>query len=92
MPRAAAVARANLFKDRSSPVHDLLNDLVQRCSVALEGGADFPSIWSSIISGHELVVGPPVQHLRNGRAELRVPLLRNRFLVFTSEAPRFSIL
>lgn len=73
-------------------MRDLLDDLVHRCSAALDGGADFPAIWASIISGHQLVVGPPVQHLQNGRAELRVPLLRSRFLVFSSETPRFSIL
>jgi hypothetical protein len=43
------------------------HDLAIRCSAAARSGADFPSVWNSVLKGHPLVVSPPVRTFSDDR-------------------------
>jgi hypothetical protein len=62
--------------------------LLRQCMAAIEAGKDFPTIWHSILKGHPLVTGVPVQADLD-RLEIR--LLTHQNLVFDSAAKTFSI-
>ena len=64
------------------------SDLAAKCQAALAGGMDFPTLWNEVLKGHPLVVGPPMQGLRNGQACLEIRLLSGRTLVFDSAENR----
>jgi hypothetical protein len=49
---------------------------------------DFPTLWHEVLKGSPLVVGPPVQTLRDGRAHLEVQLLSGGAIVFDSATNR----
>lgn len=66
------------------------DELLRQCSAAIQG-SDFPTVWDSLLRGHRLVVGPPVQYLNGDRAELHVRLLTGERLIFDSSAKNFSI-
>jgi hypothetical protein len=67
------------------------DELVQRCITAVREGADFPTIWETVLRGHPLVVGPPIQSIQGGRVCLRIPLITGRWLVFDSTSREFSL-
>jgi hypothetical protein len=73
-------------------VHDAAHDLLTDCAEAMRQGADFPTVWNTVIKTHPSVMGPPVQHLDGDRAQLRVRLISGQRLVFDSGAKQFSIL
>jgi hypothetical protein len=73
-------------------VYDAARELLAKCVEARRQGADFPTIWNTIIKSHPSVMGPPVQHLDGDRAQLRVRLISGERLVFDSGAKEFSIL
>jgi hypothetical protein len=66
-------------------------DLLRQCMDAIQG-SDFPTVWDSLLRRHRLVVGPPVQYMNGGKAELHVRLLTGEELVFDSTARTFSVL
>ena len=49
-------------------------DLLQKLVAARSAGLDFPTIWRTILQGHPLVCGAPVQMSDGGRTWLEVPL------------------
>ena len=62
--------------------NDRVSDLLSRCVAAREGGANFPSIWNTILKGHPLVFGPPVQAMREGQARREIKLITGQRLIF----------
>ena len=50
-------------------------DLVEGCIVARNGGADFPTVWETVLRRHWLVNGIPVQTIDNGRIQLEIRLI-----------------
>ncbi len=63
-------------------------DLLRKCTVAVQNGSDFPTIWHDILKGHPLVVGVPIQADLD---RLEIPLLNHQRLVFDSKAKEFRI-
>lgn len=51
------------------------NDLARLCTDAVHEGADFPTIWSTLLKGHPLVEGIPQQRLEGGRSLLEIPMI-----------------
>jgi hypothetical protein len=72
-------------------VQDASQDLLTSCAEAMRLGADFPTVWNTVIKSHPTVMGPPVQHLDGDRTQLRVRLISGQRLVFDSSAKEFSI-
>ena len=68
------------------------DELVQRCVSAAREGADFPTVWETVLRGHSLVVGPPVQGVEDGRACLKIFIITGQWLVFDSASREFSLL
>jgi hypothetical protein len=65
--------------------------LLRSCNDALRNGADFPTVWQTIMRPHWLVRGLPEQHLDGDRSLLRIRLATGQSLMFDSAAKRFSI-
>ncbi len=61
-------------------------DLVRECREAMRRGADFPTLWHSIIKRHPAVKGVPVQRLDGDRPYVEVPLIRGDWLVIDNDA------
>ena len=55
---------------------------MKRCASAKAEGADFPTIWNTILKGNTLVIGHPEQALENGAPVLRIRLINNQHLVY----------
>lgn len=49
-------------------------DLLQLCSSARDQGADFPTVWRTVLRGHGLVAGMPIQMAADGCVWLEIPL------------------
>jgi hypothetical protein len=62
-------------------VSETARDLLQRCIAAAQAGADFPSVWGSILKGHPLVLGVPIQRMDGERPLLEVRLITGQRLV-----------
>ena len=60
-------------------------DLLQRCRTGQAAGLDFPTLWHEIIKPHPLVIGPPVQTVRNGRIRMEVRLISGGAIAFDSD-------
>lgn len=64
------------------PKNDRVIDVLQKCVAARQKSADFPTIWNTILKGHPLVSGPPVQGIAAGEARLEVPLITGQRLIY----------
>ena len=60
-------------------------DLVRRCRAGMASGMDFPTLWHEILKPHPLVIGPPVQTVRDGRVRMEVRLITGDAIAFDSE-------
>ncbi len=67
------------------------SELVRRCVQAHRQGADFPTIWHSVLKGHELVAGLPRQRFAGARAVLEIPLITGHCVVYDFDARAFSL-
>lgn len=67
------------------------SDLVRTCGACMRDGADFPTVWNTILKGHALVVGPPVQVISDGYARLEIFLVTGQRLVFDSASKEFRL-
>lgn len=65
---------------------DMASELVRACIEARADGADFPTIWQSILSGHPLVSGLPVQGADVTSPALEVHLLTGQCVVYRAGA------
>ena len=66
-------------------------DLVERCIAARNGGADFPTVWESVLRRHPLVNGIPTQTINDGRTQLEIHLMTGQRLIHDSEANGYSL-
>jgi hypothetical protein len=57
------------------------SDLIRSCLAAKAQGADFPTIWQTILRHHPLVSGKPVQTLKDQRPHLEIPLANGHWLI-----------
>lgn len=65
-------------------------DLLKECTAAKEAGADFPTIWQTILRSHPLVIGPPVQRLEGREAVLEVSLINGQRIVLDQRGYRLA--
>lgn len=61
---------------------------MRECADALDIGVDFPEIWHTILKGHPLVVGIPIQAAPD---RLDIPLIHHQRLIFDSANKRFTL-
>jgi hypothetical protein len=67
------------------------HDQVRACLVAKAGGADFPTVWRSILKAHPLVLGIPVQTITEARAQLEIALVSGDRLVYDSAHDDYTL-
>jgi hypothetical protein len=67
------------------------SDLLRECAGALQEGADFPTVWNTMLKGHALVAGIPMQKFEGTRSLLVVPLVTGQWLLFDGDAKEFSL-
>ena len=72
-------------------VDQLSSGLLQRCTDAARNGADFPTIWETILRRHRFVIGPPEQVMDGDRTQLRIRLTTGQSLVFDSATKSFKL-
>jgi hypothetical protein len=72
-------------------VNDVAWELARTCEAAARGGADFPTIWQSILKSHPLVAGLPIQRLEAGRPLLEIPLTLPHRIVHDPGTKRFLV-
>jgi hypothetical protein len=48
-------------------------------------GLDFPTLWNEVLRPHPLVIGPPVQTVRDGRIRMEVRLVTGGAIAFDSD-------
>ncbi len=68
----------------------MASELLQACVAAKRAGADFPTIWQTILRGHPLVIGPPVQRLEGQQPVLEVSLINGQRLVLDQSGYRLA--
>ena len=60
-------------------------ELVQRCRAGRAAGMDFPTLWNEVLNPDPLVIGPPVQTVRDSRIRMEVRLIIGGAIVFDTE-------
>jgi hypothetical protein len=60
-------------------------DLVLRCRAGQADGMDFPTLWHEVLKADPLVIGPPVQTVRDGRIRMEVWLISGGAIAFDSD-------
>ena len=66
------------------------SELLKKCMGAKRDGADFPTIWQTILKGHPLVKGPPVQRLEGREAVLEIWLINGQRIVLDQSGYRLD--
>jgi hypothetical protein len=66
-------------------------NLVERCIAARNDGADFPTVWLTVLRLDPLVRGVPTQTTDDGRVQLEIRLLTGQRFIFDSEANGYSL-
>jgi hypothetical protein len=61
---------------------NVASDLLQACRQAHEAGADFPTIWATVLKEHSLVVGPPFPGDDRNSPSVEVRLLTGQSIVY----------
>ena len=59
--------------------------LIERCHAGRAEGMDFPTLWHEVLKSHPLVIGPPVQTVRDGRVRMEVRLITGGAIAFDTE-------
>ena len=65
--------------------------LAEVCTELVRKGADFPTIWTTLLKRHSLVDGIPESRLEGNRPMLVVRLITGELLVFDGERRKFSV-
>jgi hypothetical protein len=66
-------------------------DLVRRCRDARTAGKDFPTIWHTVLRGHPLVAGVPMQTVGPAGAQLEIALTTGHHLVYDSAGNDYAL-
>jgi hypothetical protein len=69
----------------------MARDLVRRCALARGEGADFPTVWHTVLKGHRLVAGIPRQRFEGTRSRLEIPLITGHCVVYDADTGEFSL-
>ncbi|GLS18528.1 hypothetical protein GCM10007874_15450 [Labrys miyagiensis] len=72
-------------KDKTS------SGLLMQCLVSAEQGADFPTVWETILRRHPLITGVPLQTYRNSRPLLEIHLITHQNLIYDSHAQEYTL-
>jgi hypothetical protein len=67
------------------------SDLVKSCIDARDRGADFPTVWHTVLKGHPLVAGIPRQRMSGSSSLLEIPLITGHCVVYNGETRAFSL-
>ncbi|MGA2125144.1 MAG: hypothetical protein ABSG76_03230 [Xanthobacteraceae bacterium] len=70
---------------------DTATDLVRFCVAARRAGADFPTIWHTLLKGHPLVAGIPIQSLDGARSILEIPLITGHRITYEPDLREFGL-
>ena len=70
---------------------DTATDLVRFCVAARRAGADFPTIWHTLLKGHPLVAGIPIQSFDGTRSMLEIPLITGHRITYAPDAFEFGL-
>lgn len=65
--------------------------LVQRCIDANGQGADFPTVWHTVLKADPLVKGIPRQRMVGTRTLLEIPLVTGQSLLYDGDRKQFSL-
>jgi len=87
---ASSALRTELPRE-AGMVDETADELIQNCITATREGADFPTVWQTLLRGHSLVAGPAIQSIESGRVSLKIPLIDNQRLVFDSTSKEFVL-
>ena len=60
-------------------------DLIKRCRAGQATGMDFPTLWHEVLKPDPLVIGPPVQTVREGRIRMEIRLITGGAIALDSE-------
>ena len=60
-------------------------DLIALCRAGQAAGLDFPTLWNEVLKPHPLVIGPPVQTVRDGRIRMEVRLITGAVIAFDTD-------
>jgi hypothetical protein len=60
-------------------------DLITRCQAGQAAGMDFPTLWHKVLKADPLVIGPPVQTVREGRIRMEIRLITGSAIALDSE-------
>jgi hypothetical protein len=63
------------------PLADAVSQLAERCNAARMAGADFPTVWNTILKTNRLVLGIPIQALQDGKPVLKIRLTTKQHIV-----------
>jgi hypothetical protein len=64
---------------------DSAEELARQCNEAHAEGADFPTIWRTLLSTHPWICGIPRQARRDGEPVLEAGLVTGQSLLFGSD-------
>jgi hypothetical protein len=68
----------------------MARDLLKKCTAAKQAGADFPTIWQTILKSHPLVMGPPIQRLEGQEPVLEICLINGQRIVLDQTGYRLA--
>ena len=60
--------------------------LIAHCRAGQTAGMDFPTLWNEVLRLDPLVIGPPVQTVRDGRVRMEVRLITGAAIAFDTES------
>ena len=60
--------------------------LIAHCRAGQAAGMDFPTLWNEVLRPDPLVIGPPVQTVRDGRVHMEVRLITGAAIAFDTES------
>jgi len=60
--------------------------LIAHCRAGQAAGMDFPTLWNEVLRPDPLVIGPPVQTVRDGRVRMDVRLIFCSAITFATES------
>jgi hypothetical protein len=61
------------------------SELLHKCHDGLGAGMDFPTLWNEVLRPDPMVIGPPVQTVRDGRIRLEVRLIGGAAIAFDTD-------
>jgi hypothetical protein len=81
----------NLWMFSFVMANETTSNLAHRCTELVRAGKDFPTIWNTVLKGHQLLAGVPRQRMDGKRTLLEVWLVTGQRLVFDGDAREFRL-